>query len=59
MIQAFVSKKELTKYIGEANLNNISLSAFFGAASSKCTFAALAAERSLVKKVHSLNCYNY
>ncbi|MFH5886002.1 permease [Halalkalibaculum sp. DA3122] len=50
MIQAFVPKKELTKYMGEADLKSISLSTFFGAASSSCSFAALAAARSLVKK---------
>ena len=50
MIQAFVPKKELTKYMGEADFKSISLSTFFGAASSSCSFAALAATRSLVKK---------
>ncbi|PAU94289.1 permease [Aliifodinibius salipaludis] len=50
MIQAFVPKKELTKYMGDANFKSISLSTFFGAASSSCSFAALAAARSLVKK---------
>jgi len=50
MIQAFVPKKELTKYMGHADLKSISLSTFFGAASSSCSFAALAAARSLVKK---------
>ena len=50
MIQAFVPKKELTKYMGEADLKSVSLSTFFGAISSSCSFAALAAARSLVKK---------
>ncbi len=50
MIQAFVPKKELTKYMGEADFKSVSLSTFFGAASSSCSFAALAAARSLVKK---------
>ncbi|HKL18665.1 MAG TPA: permease [Halalkalibaculum sp.] len=50
MIQAFVPKKELTKYMGEAGFRSISLSTFFGAVSSSCSFAALAAARSLVKK---------
>jgi uncharacterized membrane protein YraQ (UPF0718 family) len=54
MIQAFVPKKELTKHIGDADLKSISLSTFFGAASSSCSFAALAAARSLVKKVLNL-----
>lgn len=50
MIQAFVPKGELTKYMGEANLKSVSLSTFFGAISSSCSFAALAAARSLLKK---------
>ncbi|TYP92159.1 hypothetical protein LX73_2409 [Fodinibius salinus] len=50
MIQAFVPKKELTKYMGKGDFKSISLSTFFGAASSSCSFAALAAARSLVKK---------
>lgn len=50
MIQAFVPKGKLTQYMGEANLKSISLSTFFGAASSSCSFAALAAARALIKK---------
>src|SRR6056297_2131490 len=50
MIQAFVPKKELTKYMGEADFKSISLSTLFGAASSSCSFAALAAARALIKK---------
>ncbi|WP_395085189.1 permease [Gracilimonas sp.] len=50
MIQAFVPKGKLTKYMGGADLKSISLSTFFGAASSSCSFAALAAARALIKK---------
>jgi len=50
MIQAFVPKGKLTRYMGEANIKSISLSTFFGAASSSCSFAALAAARALIKK---------
>ncbi|MBO6536073.1 MAG: permease [Balneolaceae bacterium] len=50
MIQAFVPKGSLTKYMGEADFKSISLSTFFGAASSSCSFAALAAARALIKK---------
>lgn len=50
MIQAFVPKGKLTRYMGEANLKSITLSTFFGAASSSCSFAALAAARALIKK---------
>jgi len=50
MIQAFVPKGRLTPYMGKANLMSISLATFFGAASSSCSFAALAAARALVLK---------
>jgi uncharacterized membrane protein YraQ (UPF0718 family) len=50
MIQAFVPKGKLTEYMGNADLKSISLSTFFGAASSSCSFAALAAARALIKK---------
>nr|WP_258176135.1 permease [Orenia metallireducens] len=50
MIQSFVPKKKLTKYMGEANLKSISLSTIFGGASSSCSFAALAAARALFHK---------
>ncbi len=50
MIQAFVPKKKLTRYMGEPGLQSISLATVFGAASSSCSFAALAAARSLVQK---------
>jgi uncharacterized membrane protein YraQ (UPF0718 family) len=50
MIQAFVPKGKLTQYMGEADVKSISLSTFFGAASSSCSFAALAAVRALIKK---------
>src|SRR6056297_3651119 len=50
MIQAFVPKGKLTRYMGEGDLKSISLSTFFGAASSSCSFAALAAARALIKK---------
>ena len=50
MIQAFVPKKELTKYMGEADFESISLSTIFGAASSSCSFAALATARALLQK---------
>src|SRR6056297_2903542 len=50
MIQAFVPKGKLTRYMGDADLKSISLSTFFGAASSSCSFAALSAARALIKK---------
>ncbi len=50
MIQAFVPKKKLTRYMGEANLRSVTISTVFGAASSSCSFAALSAARSLILK---------
>ena len=50
MIQAFVPKKRLTEHMGAADVKSLSLATIFGAASSSCSFAALAAARSLVMK---------
>lgn len=50
MIQAFVPKKELLKRLGEQNVKSVSLATLFGAISSSCSFAALAAARSLFQK---------
>jgi len=50
MIQAFVPKGRLTPYLGEPDIRSISLATAFGAASSSCSFAALAAARALVMK---------
>jgi len=50
MIQAFVPKARLTRYMGDPGMRSVSLAAVFGAASSSCSFAALAAARSLVLK---------
>jgi uncharacterized membrane protein YraQ (UPF0718 family) len=50
MIQSFVPKARLTKYMGASDPKSISLSTIFGAASSSCSFAALVAARSLVAK---------
>lgn len=50
MIQSFVPKARLTQYMGDPGAKSIGLSTVFGAASSSCSFAALAASRSLVAK---------
>lgn len=50
MIQTFVPKARLTKRMGQANAKSIGLSTGFGAISSSCSFAALAAARSLLLK---------
>jgi len=50
MIQAFVPKGRLTPYMGNAGPRSVGLATAFGAASSSCSFAALATARSLVLK---------
>ena len=50
MIQAFVPKARLTRHMGDPGPRSVSLATVFGAASSSCSFAALAAARSLVLK---------
>lgn len=50
MIQAFVPRARLVRFMGGADLRSISLSTIFGAISSSCSFAALAAARSLIAK---------
>lgn len=49
-IQAFVPKARLTRYMGDGGPKSVSLATAFGAASSSCSFAALAAARSLILK---------
>ncbi|HSO07007.1 MAG TPA: permease [Pelomicrobium sp.] len=50
MIQAFVPKARLTRRMGGGGPQSIALATVFGAVSSSCSFAALAAARSLVLK---------
>jgi len=50
MIQAFVPKGKLTPYMGGSDARSVSLATIFGAISSSCSFAALAAARALVMK---------
>ncbi|MDX1691793.1 MAG: permease [Acidimicrobiia bacterium] len=50
MIQAFVPKGRLTRFMGDADVESVALATGFGAASSSCSFAALAAARSLIQK---------
>jgi uncharacterized membrane protein YraQ (UPF0718 family) len=50
MIQAFVPKRQLTRRMGEATFESVSLATLFGSLSSSCSFAALAAARSLLVK---------
>ena len=50
MIQAFVPRQRLTRAMGAADAKGVSLATVFGAASSSCSFAALATARSLLAK---------
>jgi len=50
MIQAFVPRGKLTPYLGGADAKSVGLATVFGAISSSCSFAALAAARALVMK---------
>jgi hypothetical protein len=50
LIQAFVPKARLTRFMGDAGPRSVALSTLFGAASSSCSFAALSAARSLILK---------
>lgn len=49
-IQVFVPKRRLARYMGDAGLRSVSLATLFGAISSSCSFAALAAARALIQK---------
>jgi hypothetical protein len=50
MIQAFVPKGKLTPFLGDSDVKSVGLATVFGAISSSCSFAALAAARALVMK---------
>lgn len=50
MIQAFVPKEKMVKYMGDSSIKSVGLGTAFGAISSSCSFAALAAGRSLFQK---------
>ena len=45
-LQVFVSKERMTRAFGLTNARSMSLATFFGAASSSCSYAAVAAARS-------------
>ena len=50
MIQTFVPKRNLTRVMGKASPQSILFATGFGAVSSSCSFAALAAARALLSK---------
>ena len=55
-IQVIITKRQMADLMGERGLRPASLAGFFGFVSSSCSFAALAASRSiLVKGAHPIN----
>lgn len=54
VIQVFVSRRLLHRNLGDDSFKSLSLASFFGFISSSCSFAALAATKSLFRKGASL-----
>lgn len=55
-IQVFVTREQMARVLGERGLKQAALSGFFGFVSSSCSFAALAASRTvLAKGAHPVN----
>ena len=50
MLQVYVSKAQMTQALGRAGLREVALATAFGAASSSCSYAAVAAARTAFKK---------
>src|SRR5579871_493838 len=50
MIQAYVSRARMSQALGKASVKEIALAAGFGAASSSCSYAAIAAAKSMFKR---------
>jgi uncharacterized membrane protein YraQ (UPF0718 family) len=50
ILQVFVRSEALTKQFGHANLRSVGLATFLGAVSSSCSYAAVAAGRTVFKK---------
>jgi uncharacterized protein len=50
MIQAYVSRARMSAALGKAGLKEIALATGFGAASSSCSYAAIAAAKSMFKR---------
>jgi len=50
MIQAYVSRRRMTETLGRDGLKEIALATGFGAASSSCSYAAVAAAKSMFKR---------
>ena len=50
MIQAYVSRARMSQALGKAGVKEIVLASVFGAASSSCSYAAIAAAKSMFKR---------
>src|SRR5205085_12288614 len=50
VLQVFVSKEQISRAFGQTNLKSISLATGLGAASSSCSYAAVAAARSAIQQ---------
>ena len=50
VVQAFVAKRQMVRLLGDDSPRSILLASLFGAASSSCSYAAVALARSLVRK---------
>src|SRR5260370_583681 len=50
MIQAYVSRQRMSEALGQPGIRQIALAAGFGAASSSCSYAAIAAAKSMFKR---------
>src|SRR5438477_8784070 len=50
VLQVFVSKEQISRAFGQTNLGSVSLATGLGAASSSCSYAAVAAARSAVQQ---------
>lgn len=50
LVQVFVSKEQMTRLMGRAGLREVAIATGFGAASSSCSYAAVAAAKTAFKK---------
>ena len=50
VLQVFVSKERMSRAFGQTNLKSVSLATGLGAASSSCSYAAVAAARSAMQQ---------
>lgn len=50
IMQVFISKERITEEFGQTNLRSVGLATAFGAASSSCSYAAVAAAKTAFKK---------